>query len=147
MHNQSTFICNSFGHWLLANQSVFYTAIFDHVRNNNLDELFQSAYKAGHTTETALLRVQNDVLRAIDNGDCVMLLLLDLPAAFDTVDHSILLSRLSNSFGIAGAVYQWLQSYLSGRTQFVAVGNARSSCRPLTCGLPQGSVLGPNCCT
>ena len=115
----------------------------DHVRNNNLDELFQSAYKAGHSTETALLRVQNDVLRAIDNGGCVMLLLLDLSAAFDTVDHSILLSRLSNSFGIAGAVYQWFQSYLSGRTQFVAVGNARSSCRHLTCGLPQGSVLGP----
>ena len=108
----------------------------DLVRNNNLDELFQSAYKAGHSTETALLRVQNDVLRAIDNGGCVMLLLLDLSAAFDTVDHSILLSRLSNSFGIAGAVYHWLQSYLSGRTQFVAVGNARSSCRPLTCGLP-----------
>ena len=105
----------------------------DHVRNNNLDELFQSAYKAGHSTETALLRVQNDVLRAIDNGGCVMLLLLDLSAAFDTVDHSILLSRLSNSFGIAGAVYQGFQSYLSGRTQFVAVGNARSSCRHLTC--------------
>ena len=66
----------------------------DHVRNNNLDELFQSAYKAGHSTETALLRVQNDVLRAIDNGGCVMLLLLDLSAAFDTVDHSIFLSRL-----------------------------------------------------
>jgi len=115
----------------------------DHVCNNNLDELFQSAYKAGHSTETALLRVQNDILRAIDNGGCVMLLLLDLSAAFDTVDHSILLSRLSYSFGIAGAVYQWFQSYLSGRTQFVAVGNARSSCRPLTCGLPQGSVLGP----
>ena len=115
----------------------------DHVRNNNLDELFQSAYKAGHSTETALLRVQNDILRGIDIGGCVMLLLLDLSAAFYTVDHSILLSRLSNSFGIAGAVYQWFQSYLTGRTQFVAVGNARSSCRPLTCGFPQGSVLGP----
>ena len=66
----------------------------DHVRNSNLDELFQSAYKAGHSTETALLRVQNDILRAIDTGGCVMLLLLDLSAVFDTVDHSILLSRL-----------------------------------------------------
>ena len=73
----------------------------------------------------------------------MMLLLLDLSAAFDTVDHNILLSRLTDNFGITGAVHQWFQSYLSGRTQFVAIGNARSSSRPLECGLPQGSVLGP----
>ena len=67
----------------------------------------------GHSTETALLRVENDILRAIDIGGCVMLLLLDLSAAFDTVDHSILPSRLSNSFGIAGAVVSilFIRSY------------------------------------
>ena len=67
----------------------------DHILRHHLDETFQSAYKAFHSTETALVRVHNDILTAIDNNNTVILLLLDLSAAFDTVDHSILLSRLS----------------------------------------------------
>ena len=75
----------------------------DHVMAHHLDETFQSAYKNFHsTTETALVRVQSDVLCAIDNNESVILLLLDLSAAFDTVDHSILLSRLHNRFGVNG---------------------------------------------
>ena len=72
----------------------------DHILRHHLDETFQSAYKAFHSTETALVRVHNDILTAIDNNNTVILLLLDLSAAFDTVDHSILLSRLSSRFGI-----------------------------------------------
>ena len=68
--------------------------------NNDLGEVFQSAYKKLHSTETALLRVQNDILRPIDSRRSVLLVLLDLSAAFDTVDHSILLQRLSHRFGI-----------------------------------------------
>ena len=70
--------------------------------NNDLGEVFQSAYKKLHSTETTLLRVQNDILRAIDSRRSVLLAngLLDLSAAFDTVDHSILLQRLSHRFGI-----------------------------------------------
>lgn len=70
--------------------------------DNNLHELLQSAYKQGHSTETTLVKVQNDILRSIDERNCVALLLLDLSAAFDTVDHSILLSRLRHRFGIDG---------------------------------------------
>ena len=66
-----------------------------HVVTNHFDEPFQSAYKAFHSTETALVKVENDILRAIDSRHSVILLLLDLSAAFDTVEHSILLSRLS----------------------------------------------------
>lgn len=68
---------------------------------------------------------------------------LDLSAAFDTIDHSILLNRLRHSFGLSGIVHQWLHSYLTGRTQVVRLGSHISSPVSLVCGEPQGSVLGP----
>ena len=73
----------------------------------------------------------------------MFLLLLDLSAAFDTVNHSLLLSRLENSFGITGTVLQWFHSYLTRRSQFVEINDAKSSVRDLIVGFPQGSVLGP----
>ena len=72
----------------------------DHILRHHLEKTSQSVYKAFHSIETALVRVHNDILTAIDNNNTVILLLLDLSAAFDTVDHSILLSRLSSRFGI-----------------------------------------------
>ena len=90
-----------------------------------------------HSTESALLRVHNDVLRALDHGKCVMLVLLDLSAAFDTVDHGILLSRLSQCIGVQGSAYTWFESYLSSRSQFVQIRDTSSSDRQLTCGLPR----------
>ena len=74
------------------------------------------AYKSHHSTETALVRVQNDILMAVDNHRSVNLLLLDLSAVFDTVDdHSILFSRLQNRFGIRNIALNWLHSYLHSR--------------------------------
>ena len=90
-----------------------------------------------------MVRVQNDILRAVDNNCCVVLLLLDLSAAFDTVDHTILLNRMSSKFGIKGQVRNWFQSYLNKRTQFVLINGTRSSVRNIKQGVPQGSVLGP----
>ena len=115
----------------------------EHVNEHNLIEVFQSAYKKGHDTESALVRVHNDILRAIDNDGCVILLLIDLSAAFDTVDHAILLSRLRDRFRVSGTALAWFQSYLSVRSQFVSIDGKRSSRRGLSCGVPQGSVLGP----
>src|SRR3977135_128017 len=105
-------------------------------------EAFQSAYRPHHSTETALLRVQNDILTSIDNKKVTLLVLLDLSAAFDTVDHTILLNRLKN-IGITGLVYDWFSSYLTGRTQAVFLDGVSSDSVNLTCGVPQGSVLGP----
>ena len=82
----------------------------EHVIEHNLGEVFQSAYKKGHSTEPVLVRVHNDILRAIDDGCCVILLLLDLSAAFDTVDHAILLSRLRSQFGVSGTALAWFDS-------------------------------------
>ena len=93
----------------------------DHVKIHHLDEMFQSAYKVSHSTETALLKEQNYILRAVDDNKSVILLLLDLSAAFDTVDHSILLSRLSHRFGVRGNALAWFESYLTSRKQFVQV--------------------------
>ena len=76
---------------------------------NDLGETYQSAYKRNHSTETALIRVHNDIAMAIDQHNSVILVLLDLSAAFDTVDHGILLSRLSNRFGNTGTVLGWFQ--------------------------------------
>ena len=83
---------------------------------NNLLQPFQSAYRSNSSTETALLKVKSDIMSALDNQQAVFLVLLDLSAAFDTIDHSILLNRMSNVFGITGSVQKWFHSYLTDRT-------------------------------
>jgi hypothetical protein len=103
----------------------------------------QSAYRAGHSTETALLKVTTDILTALDSGDLASLALLDMSAAFDTVDHNILLRRLQTSYGIRGVALDWFRSYLTGRLQYVRYAGRHSATRPMLYGVPQGSVLGP----
>ena len=111
--------------------------------NNNIYEKFQSGFRTAHSTETALLRVLNDLLLSADSGSPVILVLLDLTAAFDTVDHRILLSRLEHLVGLKGTALQFFQSYLANRCFSVQLGDSISSVAPLTCGVPQGSILGP----
>ena len=127
----------------LVEKSVFVQAN-NYLTVNGLHERFQPAYKAHHSTETTLLTNTNDILLSLHRGDNVLLLLLDLSAAFDTVNHSLLLSHLKNSFGITGTVLQWFQSYLSGRSHFVEINDTKLSIRDLTVAVPQSSVLGPN---
>jgi len=117
--------------------------LMDYLKASDLLPSMQSGFRPGHSTETAVLRVLADILQAVDCGDVAALVLLDLSAAFDTVDHSILLQRLNTTFGISATAHSWFRSYLSGRSQCVRRGSIRSSITRLLCGVPQGSVLGP----
>ncbi len=94
---------------------------WSHVVSNNLQESLQSAYQQYHSTETALVKAQSDILYAIDRKQAVLLVLSDLSAAFDTVDHQLLLKTLTSRFGIKGNALSWFASYLSGRKQAVCM--------------------------
>src|SRR6478609_9754728 len=104
---------------------------------------FQSAYRRCHSTETALIRIHNDLALAINQQKVSALVLLDLSAAFDTIDHHILIQRLTSTFGISGSALSLLSSYLVNRSQFVSIGSSCSASSDLHTGVPQGSVLGP----
>ena len=115
----------------------------DYLPFNNLCGSFQSAYKRYHSSETALLWVHNDILQSFDNGGGVLLVLLDLSAAFDTVNHELLLFRLSTYHGLCGLVLNWFTSYLTNRAQFMDVNGSFSTIHHLRDWVPQGLVLSP----
>ena len=124
-------------------EKVISARLNEHLINNSLYNPLQSVYRDKHSTETALIEVQNDILSALDAGSSSILLMLDLSAAFDTIDHDILLSRLCNVYGITGNALDWFRSYLTGRIQRVVIEDSVSVDQELDFGVPQGSVLGP----
>ena len=115
----------------------------NYLKKHNLHAEFQSGYKSHHSCETATLAIYNDLLCITDNKSKIILLLLDLSAAFDTVNHSLLLQKLKNFYGLSGNVLSWFKSYLSGRSFSVSIGKYRSNKCFLRIGVPQGSILGP----
>ena len=115
----------------------------NYLGENDLHESLQSAYKIFQSTETAILIDTIDIMLSLDKGENVFLAFLDLSAAFDTVNHTLLLARLQKSFGIRGTVLRWFNSYLPDRTQFVNINEVNSTIRDLTVGVSQCSVLGP----
>jgi len=103
----------------------------------------QSAYRAHYSTETAMLKIFNDMLLAADRGEVTALCMLDLTAAFDTVDHEVLLNKLNRMFGLSGIALNWLRSYLTDRS-YTVIYAGNTSCEVIIiCSVPQGSVLGP----
>ena len=114
-----------------------------HMMKNELKIDNQSGYKKGHSTETLLIKITNDLLIASDKDTASVLLLLDLSAAFDTVDVNKLLDILFMEIGIRGNALKWFKSFLIGRSQRVKIGNSFSEEIIIEFGVPQGSVLGP----
>ena len=117
--------------------------IHDRLTINRLYPKAQSANREHHSTETALLRVKNDILLNMNQQRVTLLVLLDLSAPFDTVDHTILLDRLSSDFGISGQAYSWFDSYLCNRFQSISINGKTSTKFHTKYGVPQGSCLGP----
>ena len=117
-----------------------YEQLHAYLQQHSLIPEQQSAYRRFHSTETAMLKVLSDAYAAADAGQVTLLGLLDLSAAFDTVDHQILVERLRRTFGVDGSSLDWVISYLTGRTQF---NGQTSGVTSVSCGVPQGSVLGP----
>ncbi|KAL2088527.1 hypothetical protein ACEWY4_015426 [Coilia grayii] len=124
-------------------EKIVFNQLTAFLTSNSCFDKFQSGFRANHSTETALIKVINDIHLNSDVGKTSVLVLLDLSAAFDTVDHCILLHRLKHWVGFTGTVINWLKSYLQQRSFFVAIGNCTSASMSLTCGVPQGSILGP----
>ena len=108
---------------------------------NALDS-FQSGFRPHHGTETALVALMDDLLREADRGKMSLLVLFDISAAFNTIDHSILLGRLSE-LRIGGLALAWLRSFLGDRPQRVKLGENVSAPWSLNCGVPQGSIISP----
>ena len=124
-------------------ERLFRSRFYPHVTSSPNFNHLQSAYRPHHSTETALLQTFNDIFCSADSSQPTLLVSLDLSAAFDTIDHSTLLSRLSTSFGVSGAALAWLTSYLTNRAQTVHIGSVSSEPSICLSGVPRGSVLVP----
>ena len=114
-----------------------------HMIKNNLFPQLQSAYRSHHNTETALLKVKNDLLMNMNKVHVSLLVLLDVSAAFDTADHKILLKTLQMKLGVCGSALSWFKSYLEGRSQRICIKETLSQSFDLKWGVPQGSCLDP----
>ena len=124
-------------------EKLVLSQVSSYLNSHNLYNTCQSAYRPGHSTETALLKVVNDLFLSHNKGNISVLALLDFSSAFDTIDHTILVHRLHTNFGFTDTVLQWFSSYLTDRTHYVSLCNHCSDFAPVHSGVPQGSVLGP----
>ena len=124
-------------------EKLVLSQVSSYFNSHNHHNACQSAYRPGHSTETALLKVGNDLFLSLNKGNISVLALLDFSSVFDTIDHPIFVHRLHTDFGFTDTVIQWFSSYLTDRTHYVSLSNHCSAFAPVHSGVPQGSVLGP----
>ena len=114
-----------------------------HLTVNNLFPPLQSAYRLRHSTETSMIKLTSDLLHTLDRGERGLLASLDMSAAFDCINHQVLIHRFQLSFGLSGRAWDWITSFVSGRSQSIRIGSSQSPVSTVHRGVPQGSVLGP----
>ena len=114
----------------------------DFLTTNSILYNYHFGFRQNHSTVLALIDVIDDIHSHLENNEYVLVMYLDSQKAFDTVDHTILLWKLHN-YRIRGVVHSWFTSYVSNRMQYTFVNSHTSSMLPVSCGVPQGSVLGP----
>ena len=123
-------------------ERLMYNRLNSYLVKNSLLTENQFGFKAQHSTSMAVLQLVDQIATQLDNGNLTVGVFIDLSKAFDTVDHSILLDKLS-MYGVRGNSFDWIQSYLSGRHQYVQLNEVKSDLLHVNCGVPQGSILGP----
>ena len=123
-------------------ERIMYHRLYSYLQKHSILYRYQFGFRHNHSTSLALIEVVDNILQHLDNNEKIIGLYLDLQKAFDTVNHNILLNKLSN-YGVRGLAHQWFKSYLHDRKQYTCINNANSRLANITCGVPQGSVLGP----
>ena len=123
-------------------EKIVYNKLFNFISDNNILYDHQYGFRKGRSTQQAIITLVDRITKSQDIGDIVITLLIDLKKAFDTIDHRILLRKLY-SYGIRGTMFKWIESYLTGRSQYVIFDGKVSETRSIKCGVPQGSILGP----
>jgi len=126
-----------------ALENVVSDQIRSYLQTHSLLDPFQSGFQKGRSTATALAHITDDIRYALDNRNITILTLLDFSKAFQSINHNILIRKLSTFYNFSDSSVNWIQSYLTGRSQYVSVSGIDSSLRTLHHGVPQGSVLGP----
>ena len=124
-------------------EKLVLSIVSSHLNSHNLNNTCQSAYRPGHSTETALLKDVNALCLSLNKGNISVLALLDFSSAFDTIDHPILVHRLHTDFGFTDTVLQWFSSYLTDCTHHASLSNHCSAFAPVHSGVPHVLVLGP----
>ena len=123
-------------------EKLMYKQLYEFLTNNNILHTNQFGFRKNMSTSLALIQITERIREAIDKKKIGCGIFIDLSKAFDTVNHKILLKKLEH-YGIRGTPLRWFESYLSNRKQYVFLNGESSSLESLTCGVPQGSVLGP----